>query len=233
MTRRPKTAGRRTSRRLGVWLPQGVNQDRTDPHTARPTGIRGAVPRSGNRTLSGEARKQESSPPCLMSASAFSPRRPTIHTYWSAPGVCYAEALLQRPVPRTSLLPLRPRPGYKCHLGAGRGTTCRMIDVLRFVVGLAADVVRGRAGLVASSPSSCASTTRRVRTKLWRSSSRFRVLASLRATSRESLFPGGSVTTTVEPRDARTARTARSDVRIRIVAITGATGPCPIRRLSR
>src|SRR5439155_8170679 len=31
------------------------------------------------------------------------------------------------------------RPGYKCHPGAGRGTTCRMIDVLRFVVGLAAE----------------------------------------------------------------------------------------------
>src|SRR5205823_14765728 len=41
------------------------------------------------------------------------------------------------------------RPGYKCHPRAGRGTTCRMIDVLRFVVGLAVDVVRGRAGLVA------------------------------------------------------------------------------------
>ena len=41
------------------------------------------------------------------------------------------------------------RPGYKCHPGAGRGTTCRIIDVLRFVVGLAADVLRRRAGLVA------------------------------------------------------------------------------------
>src|SRR5713101_3205825 len=41
------------------------------------------------------------------------------------------------------------RPGYKCHPDAGRGTTRRMIDVLRFVVGLAADVVRRRAGLVA------------------------------------------------------------------------------------
>ncbi len=66
-----------------------------------------------------------------------------------------------------------------------------MIDVLRFVVGLTADVVRRRAGLVASSPSSCASTTRRVRTKLSRSRSRFRVLASLRAASRESPFSGG------------------------------------------
>src|SRR5260221_5477273 len=33
--------------------------------------------------------------------------------------------------------------------GAGRGTMRRMIDVFRFVVGLAADVVRRRAGLVA------------------------------------------------------------------------------------
>ena len=33
--------------------------------------------------------------------------------------------------------------------GAGRGTMRRMIDVLRFVVGLAADVVRRHAGLVA------------------------------------------------------------------------------------
>ena len=41
------------------------------------------------------------------------------------------------------------RPGYKCHPDAGRGTTCRMIDVLRFVAGLAADVVCRRAGLVA------------------------------------------------------------------------------------
>jgi hypothetical protein len=30
-----------------------------------------------------------------------------------------------------------PRPGYKCHPDAGHGTTCRMIDVLRFVVELA------------------------------------------------------------------------------------------------
>src|SRR5437870_9655819 len=45
-------------------------------------------------------------------------------------------------------LPL-PRPGYKCHPHADRGTTRRMIEVLRFVVGLAADVVRRRAGLVA------------------------------------------------------------------------------------
>src|SRR5439155_25966843 len=42
-----------------------------------------------------------------------------------------------------------PRPGYKCHPHADRGTTRRMIEVLRFVVGLAADVVRRRAGLVA------------------------------------------------------------------------------------
>jgi len=41
------------------------------------------------------------------------------------------------------------RPGYKCHPGAGRATTYRMTDVLRFVVGLAADVVRGHAALVA------------------------------------------------------------------------------------
>ena len=72
-----------------------------------------------------------------------------------------------------------------------------MIDVLRFVVGLTADVVRRRAGLVASSPSSCASTTRRVRTKLWG----FRVLASPRAASRGSRFSEGSITTTAEPRD--------------------------------
>src|SRR5438874_6084815 len=39
-----------------------------------------------------------------------------------------------------------PRPGYKCHPHADRGTTRRMIEVLRFVVGLAADVVRRRAG---------------------------------------------------------------------------------------
>jgi len=57
------------------------------------------------------------------------------------------------------------RPGYKCHPDAGRGTARRMIDVLPVVVGLAADVVRGRAGPVASWPSSCASTTRRIRTK--------------------------------------------------------------------
>src|SRR5438128_4948439 len=42
-----------------------------------------------------------------------------------------------------------PRPGYKCHPHADPGTTRRMIEVLRFVVGLAADVVRRRAGLVA------------------------------------------------------------------------------------
>src|SRR5213078_2648164 len=42
-----------------------------------------------------------------------------------------------------------PRPGYKCHPHADCGTTRRMIEVLRFVVGLAADVVRRRAGLVA------------------------------------------------------------------------------------
>jgi hypothetical protein len=48
-----------------------------------------------------------------------------------------------------------------------------MIDVLRFVVGLTAAVVRRRAGLV----------------------------ASLRAASRESPFSGGSITTTAEPRD--------------------------------
>jgi hypothetical protein len=41
------------------------------------------------------------------------------------------------------------RPGYKCHPDAGRGTTRRGIDVLRFVVGLTADVGRRRAGLVA------------------------------------------------------------------------------------
>jgi hypothetical protein len=45
------------------------------------------------------------------------------------------------------------------------------------------------------------STTRRVRTKLWCSSSRIRVLASPRAASRESRFPGGSITTTSEPLD--------------------------------
>src|SRR5207247_281194 len=39
-----------------------------------------------------------------------------------------------------------PRPGYKCHPHADPGTTRRMIEVLRFVVGLAADVVRRRAG---------------------------------------------------------------------------------------
>jgi transposase InsO family protein len=39
------------------------------------------------------------------------------------------------------------RPGYNWYPCAGRGTTRRMIDVLRFVVGLAADVVRRRAGL--------------------------------------------------------------------------------------
>src|SRR5256884_2278874 len=38
------------------------------------------------------------------------------------------------------------RPGYKCHPHADPGTTRRMIEVLRFVVGLAADVVRRRAG---------------------------------------------------------------------------------------
>src|SRR5881296_483699 len=42
-----------------------------------------------------------------------------------------------------------PRPGYKCHPHADRGTTRRMIEVLRFVVGLAADVVRRGADLVA------------------------------------------------------------------------------------
>src|SRR5437867_7212086 len=42
-----------------------------------------------------------------------------------------------------------PRPGDKCHPYADCGTTRRMIEVLRFVVGLAADVVRRRAGLVA------------------------------------------------------------------------------------
>ncbi len=42
-----------------------------------------------------------------------------------------------------------PRPGYKIHPHADCGTTRRMIEVLRFVVGLAADVVRRRAGLVA------------------------------------------------------------------------------------
>jgi transposase InsO family protein len=68
--------------------------------------------------------------------------------------------------------------------------------------------------------SSCASTTRRVCTKLSRNSSRFRVLASLRAASRESPFSGGSITTTAEPRDARTARTPLPDARMRIVAIT-------------
>ncbi len=62
-------------------------------------------------------------------------------------------------------------------------------------------------------------TTRRVRTKLSRSSSRFRVLPSSRAASRESLFSGGSITTTAEPRDAR-ARTPLPDARMRIVAIT-------------
>ncbi len=72
----------------------------------------------------------------------------------------------------------------------------------------------------ASSPSSCASTTRRVRTKLSRSSSRFRVLPSSRGASRESLFSGGSITTTAEPRDAR-ERTPLPDARMRIVAITG------------
>jgi hypothetical protein len=41
------------------------------------------------------------------------------------------------------------RPGYKCHPAAGHGTTDCMIDVLRFVVGLATDVVRHRIGLVA------------------------------------------------------------------------------------
>ena len=75
----------------------------------------------------------------------------------------------------------------------------------------------------ASSPSSCAPTTRRVRTKLSRSSSRFRVLPSSRAASRESLFSGGSITTTAEPRDAR-ERTPLPDARMRIVAIT--RGPC-------
>src|SRR5438046_2632716 len=72
----------------------------------------------------------------------------------------------------------------------------------------------------ASSPSSCASTTRRVRTKLSRSSSRFRVLPSARAASRESPFSGGSITTTAEPRDAR-ERTPLPGARMRIVAITG------------
>src|SRR5438094_6980546 len=43
----------------------------------------------------------------------------------------------------------------------------------------------------ASSPSSCASTRRRVRTKLSRSSSRFRVLPSSRAAARESPVLGG------------------------------------------
>src|SRR5438552_4460194 len=41
------------------------------------------------------------------------------------------------------------RSGYKWHPHADRGTTRRMIEVLRFVVGLAADVVRRRTGLVA------------------------------------------------------------------------------------
>jgi hypothetical protein len=58
----------------------------------------------------------------------------------------------------------------------------------------------------ASSPRSCASTTRRVRIKPSRSSSRFRVLPSLRAASRESLFSAGSITTTAEPCDARGRR---------------------------
>src|SRR5947208_25833 len=39
-----------------------------------------------------------------------------------------------------------PRPGYKIHPHADCGTTRRMIEVLRFVVGLAADVVRRREG---------------------------------------------------------------------------------------
>src|SRR5437667_102632 len=66
----------------------------------------------------------------------------------------------------------------------------------------------------ASSPSSCASTRRRVRTKLSRSSSRFRVLPSSRAASRESLFSGGSITTTDDPHDAR-ERTPPPDARMR------------------
>src|SRR5438034_8518978 len=55
----------------------------------------------------------------------------------------YAQAVL--PI----LVATGGRPGYKCHPHADCGTTRRMIEVLRFVVGLAADVVRRRAGLVA------------------------------------------------------------------------------------
>src|SRR5206468_10042409 len=51
----------------------------------------------------------------------------------------------------------------------------------------------------ASSPSSCASTTRRVRTKLSRSSSRFRVLPSSTSAPRESPALAGSTTTTAGP----------------------------------
>ena len=62
----------------------------------------------------------------------------------------WARQLLNRP---------RARPGYKCHPHADRGTTRRMIEVLRFVVGLAADVVRRRAWR-SLSPSSVAAWRR-------------------------------------------------------------------------
>jgi hypothetical protein len=61
---------------------------------------------------------------------------------------------------RLNRLGKRGRPAYKCHPDAGRGTRRRMIDVLRFVVGLAADVVRRRAGLVAGERAASTATHR-------------------------------------------------------------------------
>jgi putative transposase len=57
-------------------------------------------------------------------------------------GFCHPGVQSNRPLTPT-------RPGYKCHPDAGCARTHRIIDVLRFVIGWAADVVRRRAGLVA------------------------------------------------------------------------------------
>src|SRR5437016_5316980 len=65
-----------------------------------------------------------------------------------------------RPRSRCGLGPAR-RPGYKCHPHADCGTTRRMIEVLRFVLGLAADVERLRGELLKLGIRVCKRTVQR------------------------------------------------------------------------
>src|SRR5438034_8858639 len=119
-----------------LWVSTVEGSIRASPPHSPPAATRTARTRRPRRPAARgrSARRQEVNP---------RPRNPK-RRHWRAPveSAC-------RPCSSARCGRVPARSGYKWHPHADRGTMPRMIEVLRFVVGLAADVVRRRAGLVA------------------------------------------------------------------------------------